>query len=344
MKKVILILFILIVVAGCILAWMIFGSATTFETRSKYLYAYDSLPPRQQIQQQLEDSNFIKNVWLFNILANRMNVWDKVKPGRFEIEKGESLINFARRLRNNVQAPSRLVINKLRTPNDLARLIGKNFSTDSVRALQYLTSNDSLKALDVDTNTLMTLIIPDTYILNWNTSVKKILQRLAKEKDRFWHEDDRLSKANKMGFSPEQVYTLASIVEEETNKNDEKGDIASVYINRYKKGMPLGADPTIKFALKDFALKRILYGHLQVASPYNTYKNTGLPPGPICTPSEKTIDAVLDAPTTNYLFFVARSDFSGYHHFSSTYAEHEQYAKQYQQALNERVAAQQKAQ
>ncbi len=344
MKKIILILFVLIVVAGCILAWMTFGNATTFDTRSKYLYAYDSFPPKQQIQRQLEDSNFIKNVWLFNIIANRMNVWDRVKPGRFEIEKGESLIDIARRLRNNVQAPSRLVINKLRTPNDLARLIGKNFSTDSVRALQYLTSNDSLKTLDVDTNTLMTLIIPDTYILNWTTPVKKILQRLAKEKDKFWHEDNHLTKATNMGFTPEQVYTLASIVEEETNKNDEKGDIASVYINRYKKGMPLGADPTIKFALKDFGLKRILYGHLQVVSPYNTYKNTGLPPGPICTPSEKTINAVLDAPTTNYLFFVARSDFSGYHHFSSTYAEHEQYAKQYQQALNERVAAQQKAQ
>jgi len=344
MKKVILILFVLIVVLGCILAWMIFGSATTFDTKSKYLYAYDSLPPEPQIQRQLKDSNFIRNIWLFNILAGRMNVWDRVKPGRFEIEKGESLIDIARRLRNNVQAPSRLVINKLRTPNDLARLIDKNFSTDSVKALQFLTSNDSLKALDVDTNTLMTLIIPDTYILNWNTSVKRILQRLAKEKDKFWHEDNRIAKADNMGFTPEQVYTLASIVEEETNKNDEKGDIASVYINRYKKGMPLGADPTIKFALKDFGLKRILYGHLQVASPYNTYRNTGLPPGPICTPSEKTIDAVLDAPTTNYLFFVARSDFSGYHHFSSTYAEHEQYAKQYQQALNARVAAQQKAQ
>ena len=344
MKKVILILLVLIVVAGCILAWMAFGSATNFDTKSKYLYAYDSVPAKQQIQRQLQDSNYIKNLWLFNIIAGRMNVWDRLKPGRFEIEKGESLVDIARRLRNNVQAPSRLVINKLRTPNDLARLIGKNFSTDSIHALQFLTSNDSLKALDVDTNTMMTLVIPDTYILNWNSSVKKILQRLAKEKDKFWQENDRLTKASNMGFTPEQVYTIASIVEEETNKNDEKGDIASVYINRYKKGMPLGADPTIKFALKDFGLKRILYGHLQVVSPYNTYRNTGLPPGPICTPSEKTIDAVLNAPTTNYLFFVAKSDFSGYHHFSSTYAEHEQYAKQYQQALNERVAAQQKAQ
>ena len=344
MKKVILILFILLVIAGCVFAWMVFGSATTFDTQSKYVYAYDSLPPKQQIEQQFKDSNYIKNVWLFDIVADRMNVWNRLKSGRFEIVKGESIIDIARKLRNNVQAPSRLIINKLRTPNDLAKLIGKNFSTDSVKALQFLTNNDSLQSLDVDTNTLFTLVIPDTYILNWNTSVKKILQRLDKEKDKFWHEDKRLTKADSMHLTPNQVYTLASIVEEETNKNDEKGNIASVYYNRYKKGMPLGADPTIKFALKDFGLKRILYGHLQVASPYNTYRNTGLPPGPICTPSAKTIDAVLDAPNTDYLFFVAKSDFSGYHHFSSSYAEHEQYAKQYQQALNERVAAKQKAQ
>ncbi|TKK70776.1 endolytic transglycosylase MltG [Ilyomonas limi] len=344
MKKIILLLFIVTIIAGCIFAWMVFGSATTFDAKSKYIYAYDSLPPKQQIEQQLQDSNYIRNLWLFNILADRMNVWNRLKPGRFEIEKGESLIDLARRLRNNVQAPARLVINKLRTSNDLAKLVGKNFSTDSAQALQFLTSNDSLQPLGVDTNTLFTLIIPDTYIINWNSSVKKILQRLDKERDKFWHEDRRLAKADSLGLSPKQVYTLASIVEEETNKNDEKGEIASVYINRYKKGMPLGADPTIKFALKDFALKRILYGHLQVASPYNTYRNAGLPPGPICTPSEKTIDAVLNAPSTDYLFFVAKSDFSGYHQFSSNYAQHQQYAKQYQQALNERVAAKQKAQ
>lgn len=216
------------------LAWMVFGSATTFDVKSKYLYAYDTIPPKQQIQQQLQDSNFVKNLWLFNILANRMNVWNRVKPGRFEIEKGESLINLARRLRNNVQAPSRLVINKLRTASDLAKLIGKSLSTDSVHAYRFLSSNDSLQQLNVDTNTLMTLIIPDTYILNWNTSVKKVLQRLANQEDKFWSENNRIAKADTLGLTPKQVYTVASIVEEETNKNDEKGNIASVYINRYK--------------------------------------------------------------------------------------------------------------
>ncbi len=232
---------------------------------------------------------------------------------------------------------SRLVINKLRTANDFAKLIGKNFSTDSVHACNYFTSNDSLQQLGVDTNTLMTLVIPDTYIMYWNTSLTNIMKRLQDERDKFWEEKNRLQKADSAGLTPKQVVTIASIVEEETNKNDEKGNVASVYINRYRKGMPLGADPTIKFALKDFGLRRILYGHLMVESPYNTYRNKGLPPGPICTPSEKSIDAVLNAPSTDYLFFVAKSDFSGYHHFSNTYAEHMQYARLYQKALNERV-------
>ena len=138
-----------------------------------------------------------------------------------------------------------------------------------------------------------------------------------------------------MGFKPREIYAIASIVEEETNMLADKGKIASVYINRFHKGMNLGADPTVKFALKDFTLKRILFQHLTVSSPYNTYKNKGLPPGPICTPSIETLDAVLNAPTTDYLYFVAKPDFSGYSNFSSNFSEHSKYAKQYQQALNE---------
>ena len=181
----------------------------------------------------------------------------------------------------------------------------------------------------------MTLIIPDTYFLNWNTSTTKILSRLKDEQDKFWNKNDRIQKAEALNFSKQQVYTLASIVEEETNKNDEKGNVASVYINRLNLGMPLAADPTIKFALKNFGLKRIYYNYLKTTSPYNTYMYKGLPPGPICTPQTVTIDAVLNAPKTDYLFFVAKSDFSGYHQFTSNFAEHDKYAKIYQQALNE---------
>lgn len=339
MKKLIGAIVVVIVVVALVFAWLVFGSATTFSNEKKFLYIYENKDPREQVQHQLDTGQMIRSRWLFNAMATRLDVWKRLKPGRFEIKKGESLIDIVRKLRNNQQSPIRLVINKLRTREDLAKVLGKFFETDSASAINFLSSNDSLQQLGVDTNTVMTLIIPDTYIIKWNTSVENILERFKKEQEKFWEKNDRLEKAKDLGFTPEQVYTLASIVEEETNKNDEKGNIASVYINRYNKGMPLGADPTIKFALKDFGIRRILYGYLNVNSPYNTYRNKGLPPGPICTPQKVTIDAVLNAPKTDYLFFVAKSDFSGYHHFSDNYAEHQQYAKLYQKALDEWMAA-----
>jgi UPF0755 protein len=186
----------------------------------------------------------------------------------------------------------------------------------------------------------MTIVIPDTYLMQWNGSMSKIMTRLKKEHDDFWTEE-RSAKARALNLSPEQVYTMASIVEEETNKKEDKGLIASVYMNRIKKGMRLEADPTVKYAMRDFGLKRILQGHLKYPSPYNTYLNTGLPPGPITTPSSKTIDAVLDAPQTNYIFFVAKPDFKGYSNFAVTYEEHLKFANAYRKALDSLIISKQ---
>ncbi len=291
----------------------------------------------------IENNYLLKNPKIFELLANQTDVWKRLKPGRYEIKKGESLLNISRMLRNSRQSPVNLVINKLRTNEDVAGIIGKNFEADSVDVLSFINNDDSLAKLEVNSYNLMTLIIPNTYTIFWNTSAERILKRLKSEKDSFWDKKDRISKAVNLGFSPAEVYTIASIVEEETNKDDEKGNVASVYINRYRTGMPLGADPTIKFALKDFGIKRIYHKHLEVMSPYNTYRNRGLPPGPICTPSAKTIDAVLNSPKTNYMYFVARSDFSGYHTFSNNYTEHLQRAKEYQKALNELILRKQNA-
>ncbi len=246
-------------------------------------------------------------------------------------------------LRYNQQATVKLVINKLRKVENLAHLIGKNFEVDSTEVMSFIQNTDSLLKFNVDSNTIMTLVIPNTYEFYWSTSTGKIFLKLSVERDAFWRRNNRSKKAEAMDLTPNQVYTIASIVEEETNKNDEKGNVASVYLNRYYKGMPLGADPTIKFALKDFSLKRIYFKHLAVQSPYNTYRNKWLPPGPICTPSTKTIDAVLDAPKTDYLFFVAKSDFSGYHTFSTSFAEHRKNAQVYQKALDEMILRKQKA-
>jgi UPF0755 protein len=183
----------------------------------------------------------------------------------------------------------------------------------------------------------LTIIVPNSYLFWWNGSFKKIFERLKKQHDYFW-EGERTQKAKSKGYSPEQIYTIASIVEEETNMEADKGKIASVYFNRVAKNMKLEADPTVKYAMRDFGLKRILHGHLNYSSPFNTYQNKGLPPGPICTPSINTIDAVLNAPKTDYIFFVAKPDFNGYSNFAATYAEHQKYAKAYQQALDSLIA------
>jgi len=341
MKRKISYAVIILFAIGLIGAWLLFGSATAFEGKQKYLYVRDGANIQQQVEAQIDTGDIVKFPAIFKLAASNTGVWEKLKPGRFEIKKGMSIFDMVRMLRNNVQSPVRLVINKLRTKENFARLLGKNFSFDSASAMQFLTSNDSLLPLGTDTNTVFTLVVPDTYLFKWNIPFKNLMEKLKAEKEKFWN-SERLRLANEQNLTPEQVYTIASIVEEETNKNDEKGEIASVYINRMNQGMPLGADPTIKYALRDFGLKRIYYKHLDVVSPYNTYRNKGLPPGPICTPSQASIDAVLNAPKTDYLYFVAKSDFSGYHHFSDNFAEHDQYAKIYQKALDSLILSRQK--
>jgi UPF0755 protein len=237
-------------------------------------------------------------------------------------------------LKNGRVAEVKLVINKLRTKEDFAQLIGNQFSTDSTSVMQFITSNDSLQPFGVDTCTFYAMIIQDTYQFYWDTPFKQILSKLKSYQEKFWDHIDRRNKLQSKHLTDIEAYTLASIVDEETNVVSDKYKIASVYINRLAKDMPLQACPTIKYALKDFTITRIYEKYLSSPSPYNTYRKKGLPPGPICTPLPATIDIVLNAPNTNYLYFVAKSDFSGMHHFSPTYEEHNKYAIEYQKALD----------
>ena len=270
----------------------------------------------------------------FLLLAKIFKVEEKIKPGKFLVKKNSSLLTIIRMLRNNQQATAKLIINKVRTRAELSKLIGNTLSTDSATAAQFFNNNDSLILYGVDTSTLLTLFIPNTYTLYWNSPLPSLMQKMKLQSTQFWNAKNRLEKANQKGLSPKEIYTLASIVDEETNFDSDKSLIASVYQNRLKKSMLLQACPTIKFAMQDFTITRIYEKYLTNPSPYNTYKKKGLPPGPICTPSPKTIDLVLDAPNTNYLYFVAKADFSGYHHFSATYEEHSKFAKEYQQKLD----------
>ena len=283
----------------------------------------------------LSAKKIIRDKTSFLVLAKLLNVEDRIKPGKFLIDKKTSLLNLIRILRNNQQARVKFILNKVRTKADLAQLVASTFAIDSNQCMQYLTSNDSLAPFDTDTTQVLSLFIPNTYEFYWSTPMTKLLQKMKTEEGIFWSKNNRLAKAASIGLSKNEVYTLASIVEEETNYDSDKTIIASVYQNRLKKKMPLQACPTIKYAMQDFTLTRIYEKYLTNPSPYNTYKKAGLPPGPICTPAPKTIDLVLNAPNTNYFYFVAKADFSGYHHFSATYEEHNKFAKEYQLKLDE---------
>jgi UPF0755 protein len=330
MKKIILVLLVIVIVVIGICAWVFMGPATGFKEERQFLYIRSNGATKEAIMDSLKKHEMITNEWAFEFVANRLGYWKSIKPGKYEINKGMSVLNMVRKLRNGQQTSVNLVITKVRTKEDLARMVGNRFECDSLQMLRFLNSTDSLKPFNNEPETAMWLVLPDTYTYFWNTTPSRIYKKLADESDKFWN-SDRKQKAEALGLSPRQAYIIASIVEEETNYHEEKDTVASVYINRYRKGMPLGADPTIKFALKDFSITWIHGDHLNVVSPYNTYRNSGIPPGPICTPSRRTIDAVLAAPQTDYLFFVASSKFNGSHLFSNTYAEHLVKARAYQQ-------------
>ena len=332
-RKIIYITVLLALFAAGILAWKIFGpTISTPDGNYFYIKTGEAYP---EVKAALVEQKIVGSEYIFDLLARQLKYTKAVKAGRYQIRNGMSVFNLVRMLRSANQAPVKLIITKLRTKEDLAQKIGNNFECDSLEVINLLSNVDSLRKFGLDTNTAMTAVIPNSYSILWNTPASKIFKKLFSEKERFWNEA-RLKKANDMSMTPDQVYTMASIVEEETNKEEDKGNIASVYLNRINSGQRLEADPTIKFALRNFGLKRIRSSHINAAkaSPYNTYFNKGLPPGPICTPSPKTIDAVLNAPATNYLFFVARPDRSGLSNFTSSYEEHKINAKNYQRYLD----------
>lgn len=316
------------------LAYIFFVPDTSFDAKEKnYQIAKDV--SAKGITDDLEQQGIIRFSFLFRLFYGIYGDWSLVQPGKYTASRGQTIYQTARQLKNSRKSIVKLVINRTRLKEDFARLVGKQFTLDSSTVIEFIQSNDSLKGFGVDTSSFFTMVLPDTYEFYRNSSVRVILSKLREHSERFWLQEDRMKKASMLGLSPSEVYILASVVEEETNDPGDRALIASVYLNRLKKGMPLQACPTIKYALHDFSLTRIYEKYLTVPSLYNTYQRAGLPPGPICTPVPATIDLVLNAPKTNYLYFVAKSDFSGYHHFSASYSEHQYYARLYQKALTE---------
>lgn len=263
------------------------GSHATYEE------VVDSLMPR------------MRHRAAFHRYARRINLPETFKAGHYVLKPGMNVIEVARMLKLGLQTPVRVTINNVRTPAQLAGKLARQLDADSAALLRVVTSERVARELGFDSVTLFSMFIPDTYELWWTTTPEELVRRMKQEYDRFWT-PVRDAKRKRSGLSRLEVMTLASIVYEETRKTDEMPRIAGVYINRLRRGIPLQADPTVKYALQDFTLRRILHRHLKTQSPYNTYIHRGLPPSPICMPGKNAIDAVLDFEQHDYIFFCAR--------------------------------------
>jgi len=311
----------------------IYAANVSINKESDFLYI-PSHSNFDDLISELEEKHYLKDIASFKKVAE-LKSFSKVKAGRYTIHNKMSNNALINMLRIGDQTPVRITFNHIRTLKQLAGKVSVNIESDSISLVKKLYDKEIQKKYGFNSHTFISMFIANTYELYWNTSAEAFIKRMATEYKAFWNKK-RKAKARKLGLSQSEVTTLASIVELESLKNDEKPRIAGVYLNRLRKGMLLQADPTVIFAVGDFNIKRVLKKHLEIDSPYNTYKYKGLPPGPIYLPSVSSIDAVLNYEHHSYIYFCAKEDFSGYHNFAKSYSQHINNARKYQRALNRR--------
>lgn len=283
----------------------------------------------------LHTNNQIMDTVSFREVSEMMNYKKStMRAGRYKINPSWSNRSLIGHLRAGKQEPVNLVFNHAWLLEDVAGKVSQFIEIDSTDLIHLFHNEKYIKKSGHTTETLMSLFIPNTYEFYWNTNEEAFFERMVKEHHRFWNTNDRLSKAKKLGLTTNEVYTLASIVEREISKNTEKKRVAGLYLNRIKAGMKLDADPTAKFATRDFKATRILYKHTRFDSPYNTYLHRGLPPGPISMASITSIDAVLDSEDHNFYYMCVEPDNPGYHVFAETLSEHNKNARRYHRWLD----------
>lgn len=280
-------------------------------------------------------NDLISNEASFRWVAERMNYIDRVLPGRYRISDRMNNRELITLLRSGIQEPVNVTFNNIRNSEQLASVVARQIEADSSAITGLLKNREFMTSLEIPEGDPVVMFIPNTYEFYWNTSAKEFLQRMAREYHSFWNEN-RVAQARRIGLTRYEVSTLASIVDKETNMNDEKARIAGVYMNRYNRGWKLEADPTLVFASGDDNINRVLNVHKEIDSPYNTYMYSGLPPGPICVPSVSALLAVLEYERHEFMFFCAKHDFSGYHSFARTYSQHLVNARKFQNELNRR--------
>ena len=327
---------LIVLVVGLFIGWKFYqiflGNAVTGNEKYLYIHTNDTY---ESVLRKIRTSNIVKDADQFDFVAKSMKYPNSVKAGRYKLEKGMSNRRLIGNLRGGYQEPVSLRFSNIRLKEDFAGFLGKNFEADSLQFISLLNNEVEAEKYGFTKDNFYAMFIPNTYQIYWNNSADKVLERLHEEYKKFWT-NDRLDKAKQQNLTPIQVSILASIVRGEALHNDEMPMIAGLYLNRLKKGMLLQADPTVIYANNDFTIRRVLNKHLTIDNPYNTYRYKGLPPGPINMPSIVAIDAVLNPAQHNYIYMCAKEDFSGYHAFAETVAEHQINARKFQKALDER--------
>jgi UPF0755 protein len=269
----------------------------------------------------------------FRFVAKVLKYQELVKPGRYLLQPNMTNLAAVRKLRSGAQDPVKVTFNNVRTKKDLAGKICRNLLADSAKFLAQLNSPAETGKVGFDTTNILAMFLPNTYEMYWTVDEAELLKKMHKEYEKFWT-PARKAKAEEIGLSPLKVSVLASIVEAETKKRDEAKVIAGLYMNRLQQNMRLEADPTVIYGIGNFAIRRLTFADLAFDSPYNTYRYTGLPPGPINLPPVQAIEAVLNYDKNKYIFMCAKEDFSGYHAFAETFAEHKVNAAKYRAALD----------
>lgn len=331
MKKIFFVLVLLILAALAFgFALLTFGLVKGDEGVEVKIRKGDSW---EVVKSQLVENPDVRFSGLITLTAKILQYDQRVRTGRYVLAPGSSAVDIVRKLRSGNQDAVNFVINNITFPEQLASRVGKKLDIDSTEFLQYIGTPENAQRYGFTAENFFSMFLCNSYQLYWDLGLEGFVERMHQEYEKFWN-DQRKQDAENIGLRPEEVIVLASIVQKETNYKPEYGTVASVYLNRLKIGMPLQADPTVKYAVKDMAIKRILKKDLDTDSPYNTYMYQGLPPGPIGLPESDVINGVLNAPSNNYLYFCAIFG-SGKHAFSKTYSEHLEYARAYQKALNE---------
>lgn len=311
----------------------VFSENVTINSGHTFLYIANG-SEYIDVVNQLEEQNVLISKKSFEWVAERKGYPALVKPGRYRLEDGMNNNELVNMLRSGNQEPVMVIFSNLRTYSHLAGKVAGYLEADSVEILNHLSDPDLPAKYGFSHETFPSMFIPNTYEMYWSSTPMDFTDRMAREYENFWKSRDK--KLESLGMSRTEVSTLASIVDEETLHDDENERVAGLYINRLEKGIPLQADPTLKFAIGDFTRSRIINADKEVISPYNTYKHRGLPPGPISIPSVSAIEGVLNFEKHNYLYMCAKSDFSGYHAFARTLTQHNQNAAEYQRELNRR--------